>query len=94
MNQDYREAARFIPQGKEPTLEFHAPGRRAVRGLRHTAQAQVRAVGGTSCEDGRPAAACGAAVDVTGRADVVESETHNDLERSLGARVLESIPDA
>jgi phenylacetate-CoA ligase len=26
VNQDYREAARFIPQGKEPTLEFHAPG--------------------------------------------------------------------
>ena len=26
VNQDYREVARFIPQGKEPTLEFHAPG--------------------------------------------------------------------
>ena len=26
VNQDYREAARFIPPGKEPTLEFHAPG--------------------------------------------------------------------
>ena len=26
VNQDYREAARFIPQGKEPTIEFHPPG--------------------------------------------------------------------
>ena len=26
VNQDYREAARFIPRGKEPTLEFHALG--------------------------------------------------------------------
>jgi phenylacetate-CoA ligase len=25
VNQDYREVARFIPQGREPTLEFHAP---------------------------------------------------------------------
>jgi phenylacetate-CoA ligase len=25
-NQDYREAARFIPAGGEPALEFHAPG--------------------------------------------------------------------
>lgn len=26
VNQDYREAARFIPAGGEPTLEFHEPG--------------------------------------------------------------------
>jgi phenylacetate-CoA ligase len=26
VNQDYREAARFIPEGREPTLEFHAAG--------------------------------------------------------------------
>jgi phenylacetate-CoA ligase len=26
VNQDYREAARFIPAGKEPTLEFHSSG--------------------------------------------------------------------
>jgi hypothetical protein len=26
VNQDYREASRFIPAGGEPTLEFHAPG--------------------------------------------------------------------
>jgi phenylacetate-CoA ligase len=26
VNQDYREAARFIPVGGEPTLEFHQPG--------------------------------------------------------------------
>ena len=26
VNQDYREAAHFIPQGNEPTLVFHAPG--------------------------------------------------------------------
>ena len=25
VNQDYREAAHFIPQGNEPTLEFHSP---------------------------------------------------------------------
>ena len=32
MNQDYREAARFIPHGKEPTLEFHAPGQGRLAG--------------------------------------------------------------
>ena len=26
VNQDYREAARFIPEGREPTLEFHPSG--------------------------------------------------------------------
>jgi phenylacetate-CoA ligase len=26
VNQDYREAARFIPAGREPTIEFHAAG--------------------------------------------------------------------
>jgi phenylacetate-CoA ligase len=26
VNQDYREASRFIPEGREPTLEFHAAG--------------------------------------------------------------------
>jgi phenylacetate-CoA ligase len=26
VNQDYREVARFVPPGKEPTLEFHEPG--------------------------------------------------------------------
>ena len=27
VNQDYREAARFIPRGNEPALEFHSPGK-------------------------------------------------------------------
>lgn len=26
VNRDYREAARFIPAGREPALEFHAAG--------------------------------------------------------------------
>jgi len=32
VNQDDREAARFIPQGKEPTLEFHPLGEERLAG--------------------------------------------------------------